>query len=187
LRPHKVNRAVPGFAAADYQGVALDLVHQFKRSGSGAITNFLARPMASLVASQANAGDKVLLMPVPSRPDSFRRRGFVPAKLLAVEVSKTLRREHSILARVFDVAQLSRGVRDQAILNKLQRQENLHGAMSIRASSTGARATTIDGLKPHLVLLDDVVTTGATLGELARAAVDSGLKPKYFVTFAETL
>lgn len=143
----------------------------------------MAEPIAEQLAAHAmgvtgEAG--VTLLAVPSRADSFRRRGFVPARLLAQAVCARLSRR-GVRARTFNGARLNRTVQDQALLNLQQRAANLAGAISVDPPPRSA------GPRPKLVLLDDVVTTGATIGELHRAATQAGWQTNFFVSFAETL
>ncbi|MGP3686421.1 ComF family protein [Streptomyces sp. IBSNAI002] len=72
-------------------------------------------------------------------------------------------------ARVAPVLRLRRAVADQAGLGARERRENLAGALE--ACPGGARLTAGAGL----VLVDDLITTGATLAEAARAVRAGGL------------
>jgi predicted amidophosphoribosyltransferase len=83
---------------------------------------------------------------------------------------------------VANLARLTRKVQDQALLSLQGRQANLSGAMSAVPCPA-----TIDAEKRRVVLIDDVVTTGATLNELHRAVSESGWEPLLFATFSETL
>lgn len=192
FRLRKVRRAVEGFSVCDYQGSAVDLVHAYKRGGSKSLAKFMAQPLADLIAKQLpNAGEyqqgRVLrLVPVPSRRDSFRRRGFVPARMLAESIASQLRKRHGIRAHVAPMVSLTRRVQDQAALNLIQRQSNLSMAMrSVRFRGPSARVGSLN--QDTVVMVDDVITTGSTLREMARALVEEGWKPLFFVTFAETL
>jgi len=179
-----------GVSVSDYEGPAVELVHAFKRQGSRHLTRFMAQALADAVAAQLTglssegrtAPTQVGLVPVPSRADSFRRRGFVPSQLLAAAVATRLRSVFAVEARVANLARLTRKVQDQALLSLQGRQANLSGAMS------GVPCPTAFGAeKRRVVLIDDVVTTGATLIELNRAVSESGWEPLFFATFSETL
>lgn len=174
---------ITGFAACNFDGVAIDLVHQFKRGGALELARFMSEPMAAalaggdLRANWANEAGTVNVAAVPSRPDSFRRRGFVPARLLVRALVARLRRQ-GLDAREFTGVRLNRKVSDQALLNLQQRAANLAGAITVGPPPVPGT---------QLVLVDDVVTTGATIGEMYRAATESGWNCKFFVSFAETL
>jgi predicted amidophosphoribosyltransferase len=81
---------------------------------------------------------------------------------------------------------LNRKVKDQALLNLEEREENLTGAMAA-APFQRVSGRLIDDSRRNVVLVDDVVTTGATLREMHRALLEAGWNPLFFVTFAETL
>lgn len=111
---------------------------------------------------------EVVLVPVPSARRQVRARGHDPTRRIALAAAGRLRRA-GVPARVAPVLRLRRAVRDQAGLGARQRRENLAGALE--ACPGAARLT--DGAV--LVLVDDLITTGATLAEAARAVRAAGL------------
>ena len=118
------------------------------------------RPLASLLAEQLAeqpAPDLVLAMPMA--PQRLRERGFNHAHELALAVSARL--------RLTLAPQLCRRVRHaapQAALPWKERSRNIRGAFACEASLDGAR----------VAIVDDVVTTGATLNELAGVLLERG-------------
>ena len=111
------------------------------------------------------------IVPIPSSRSSFAKRGFDPVASLARLVARDLGVE------VNRGLSLVRQTRDQRSLTVEQRQQNLTGAMKFQLSSK---------LPDRVLLLDDVVTTGATLLEGKRAIEAEGIPVFGFATFAET-
>jgi predicted amidophosphoribosyltransferase len=109
-----------------------------------------------------NGGAPVLLVPVPSARGAVRARGHDPARRIALAAAGELRRTGTP-ARVLAVLRQRRAVADQSGLNSRQRLDNLGGALEVAAG--GARLL-VGG---SLVLVDDLMTTGASLTEAARA------------------
>ncbi|MET7475434.1 ComF family protein [Streptomyces sp. NPDC005648] len=106
--------------------------------------------------------EPLLLVPVPSARAAVRARGHDPAKRIALAAAGELRRG-GLAARVVGVVRQGRSVADQAGLNSRQRLENLAGALAVAPG--GARLLRAG----HVVLVDDLMTTGASLAEAARA------------------
>ncbi|MBA0049492.1 ComF family protein [Streptomyces sp. AJS327] len=104
----------------------------------------------------------VTLVPVPSARRSTARRGHDPVRRLAVAAARALRAE-GFPARVLPVLRQRRAVADQAGLSATRRARNIGGALEALPGSGRAL-----GGAP-VVLVDDLMTTGATLGEAVRA------------------
>ncbi|MFH8805177.1 ComF family protein [Streptomyces sp. NPDC017936] len=104
----------------------------------------------------------VLLVPVPSAPRAVRARGHDPARRVALAAAGELRRA-GMPVRVAAVLRQRRAVADQSGLNSRERLENLTGALAVAPG--GARVL----CGGSVVLVDDLVTTGASLAEAARA------------------
>ncbi len=99
------------------------------------------------------------LVPVPSSKASQRRRG----RSFVVDLVTQISQRTGI--PMLDCLQLSRKVLDQSGLHRDERASNLAGAFSLNSSARG-----------ELILVDDVVTTGATLREAARAVNSQGFQ-----------
>lgn len=100
-----------------------------------------------------------LLLPVPLHAARLRRRGYNQA----LEIGRELSRRLSI-PLCPEAARRMRATGEQTRLDAAQRRRNLRGAFAVDARVRGR----------HVALLDDVITTGATAHELARAARAAG-------------
>ncbi|MER7688972.1 ComF family protein [Streptomyces sp. NPDC097610] len=105
----------------------------------------------------------LLLVPLPSSRQAVRARGHDPARRIALAAAGELRRTGTP-ARVLAVLRQRRAVADQAGLDSRQRLDNLAGALEVAAG--GARLLASGG---RIVLVDDLMTTGASMTEAARA------------------
>lgn len=172
-RPPVVHRpAQPGLppvvAAATYDGVVRSLLLAHKERGRLA----LARPLGHALAGAAAVhGRGVLLVPVPSSPASVRARGHDHARRLSAVAGRRLG------APTAAVLVQARQVQDQAGLDAAARSANLAGALRARRR--------LDGL--DVVVVDDVVTTGATLAEAARALTAAGARVRGAAVVAATV
>jgi predicted amidophosphoribosyltransferase len=152
-------------AAARYADEVRAMLLAHKERGTLA----LAAPLGAALAKAVRAGlpsgaggRPLLLVPVPSAREAVRARGHDPARRIALAAARELRREGTP-AQVLAVLRQRRAVADQAGLDSRQRLENLAGALAVVPG--GSRLLT-DGA---VVLVDDLMTTGASLGEAARA------------------
>jgi len=121
----------------------------------------------------------VVLVPVPSAASAVRSRGFDSTGALARRVARTVRRDRlATSVTVRRVLAQTRGVRDQIGLDAGQRSDNLRGRLRVvRPWSAGAWA----------VLVDDVVTSGASLTEASRALHEAGIPVLGAATVAATV
>ncbi|MET8227915.1 ComF family protein [Streptomyces sp. NPDC005301] len=105
----------------------------------------------------------VLLVPVPSARRAVRARGHDPARRIALAAAGELRRGGTA-ARVLGALRQRRRVADQSGLNSRERLDNLAGALEVVPGAAGLLAGA-----GRVVLVDDLMTTGASLAEAARA------------------
>lgn len=154
-----------------------------KERGALRLAGPLGTVLASAVRSALHAAEPepagVLLVPVPSARHAVRARGHDATLRLARTAARELGRS-GLPCRVAPVLRPSRRVADQAGLGAAARRRNLHGALTVPLA-----------LRPRLagrqlVLVDDLVTTGASLAEAARALAAAGTPPLAAATVAAT-
>ncbi len=124
----------------------------------------LATLLGSLLAKGMSGREAALpegLLPVPLHPDRLRERGYNQALELARVVSRYLN-----IPLLPELCQRKRATPPQTSLNGEERRRNLRGAFAVR-----------EGVPPrHIAIVDDVVTTGATVHELARVLGRAGVE-----------
>lgn len=177
---------VAPWAAGAYDGVLRELVVGHKDRGHLGFR----RPLGDLLALSVGAAvarldpaTPVLLVPVPSRPGSARRRGHDPTGRLVAAAAGRLRRSGRSVLPV-PLLRSSAGVRDQAGLDAAERAVNVAGSMSCRAGVLRRLARRLGSA--HAVVCDDVLTTGATAREAQRALASVGLAPVAIAVVAAT-
>ena len=172
-----VRRVVPpvfdGCAVAcEYEGTLRDILHAFKYDGRRS----LAAPLGALLrdaASPVLAGADAVV-PVPLHPWKRLQRGFNQSADLARTLGVPVR---PVLWR-------SRATRAQAGLTPGERRRNVAGAFALMPWPSGA-SKTIE--KQILVLVDDVLTTGATLDACARVLERAGAREVRTLALARAL
>jgi len=158
-----------GVALTAFDGSAAALITAIKDHGQTSLLAPIGEAMGRVAAERYADLSSVALLPVPSSRASVRRRGVNLGAMLAARVSRQSGLPVSLGLK------LVRDTADQRALGAEQRFANLHGSM--RYEPQGERG---------LVIIDDVTTTGATILEAFRAAVEAGGQVLGFVTFAHT-
>ncbi|MFD9595374.1 ComF family protein [Kitasatospora sp. NPDC059973] len=167
-------------AAAPYAGPVRQLLLAHKERGALHLAGPLGEALALAVRSSLGprAGlSPLLLVPMPSARSAVRARGHDPTLRLAGAAARSLRRA-GVDARAAALLRHTRPVADQAGLTATERRRNLHGALTVLPRADRR----LTGRRP--VLVDDLVTTGASLAEAARALASAGLPPTAAATVA---
>ncbi|OZD09058.1 phosphoribosyltransferase [Rhodococcus sp. 06-235-1A] len=179
VRP-RVDPGVPCWALGTYSGPRRNGVIALKERGRRSVAAPLGRALAEAVGHLRDAGEidppelgSLILVCAPSRARAARARGGDPVLRCARVAAAELAPERVLVP---ELLRMSGGVRDSVGLSAGQRQHNVAG----RIEAVGVRRSRADRgasrLVSHTVLLiDDVVTTGATLAESARVLGEFGV------------
>lgn len=145
---------------------------------SGAMSAFkeqnqfaIARSMVDALLPANPFGSIDDVVGAPSAKASFKKRGFVPAELVATRIARRWG-----LPRATSALRFVREVEDQASLSVDERRANLVNSMVAAPRLLGRR----------VLIVDDIVTTGSTMVEAARATVAAGATVVGFAALAET-
>lgn len=163
--PHYFKQNVSPF---EYEGIVKELIAKFKYFNERHLASFFADYMADAVK---NMGWNIeVIVPVPLHRIRLDERGYNQSELLARELSYRL--------NIFMSKALRRvkNTTTQTALHREERMENVKGAFKVTYKDT------IEG--KNVLLVDDVLTTGATLDECAKALKENGAKEVYVVTIA---
>jgi predicted amidophosphoribosyltransferase len=176
------------WSTAEYRDQVRAGVVAWKDRGRVDLTPVLAQALRravlagvqDLAATREQTGDRpVLLVPAPSSRRTRRARGHDPVRNFAERCATGLRRR-GVDVRVIPALAQARRVEDQAGLGAAARQQNLSGALQV-----------VRGWADYLrgrdcLLVDDVVTTGATLLDCLRALDEAGARVPAAATVAAT-
>jgi ComF family protein len=151
-----------------FDGPVRDAVHGLKYDDLRALGPLMGRLMASEPKVAALNFDTVV--PVPLHPRRLRQRGYNQAHLLAREIMRSLEvpLEPECLQRVVDTAPLARTT------SRADREAGVKDAFRASPEASGR----------HMLLVDDVTTTGSTLRECASALLAAGAAEVNAVVFA---
>jgi ComF family protein len=156
-----------------------DAIHALKYDGLHGASRRLGRMLAETIGRLApDAPAEMLVIPVPLHRSKYAQRGFNQARLLAVQALAALGRTNpgwrltlapSAVVRI-------RATESQASLTPRQRRINLRGAFVV------ADPKAVE--KKHILLIDDIFTTGATARSMAQVLMRSGAASVWVATLA---
>lgn len=160
---------------AAYDGILAEAIKRFKFSNVAPMSVPLGEAVVVAATRVANIGRDAKVTPVPLHSRRLRERGFNQSLILARIIAKRLglTLEKQLLKRI-------NYTRPQARLTSKEREANVKGAFIASVD-----AALIDGR--DFILVDDVLTTGATANECARTLKKAGASSVHVVTVARVL
>ncbi|GAB2726152.1 ComF family protein [Nocardia thraciensis] len=166
VRP-RADPGVPCWALGPYAGAGRRAVVAAKDRGRRDLAAPLGLALARGLDRLRDSDRTLLLVPAPSRGVAARRRGGDPV-LRAARVAASWLPD----CQVTPVLAMRRGVRDSVGLGPSDRRHNLRGRIMIRG---GSLPDPLADSNAEVVLVDDVITTGATAGESVRVLTRAGV------------
>ena len=157
-----------------YQNALVRAVLLLKFERMEPLGDWFARRLAEVVQRESEALTADVVVPVPLHRVREKERGYNQSDLLAKPLAKRLKLPHKAVLLV-----RTRPRPDKQILSLEERWESVRGAFATRPGSQ------VD--KQRVLLVDDVMTTGATLDACARALLDGGAKSVIGLTVARAV
>jgi ComF family protein len=149
-----------------YEGVLQEAISQLKFHSVKRLSKPLGRLLLSFDLSGING-----IVPVPLSMKRLRERGFNQSLLIARIVSK-----EKGIPMLIDILLKEKETPPQTGLSAKERLSNLKGAFEVKGNIEGMR----------LLLVDDVMTTGATITECAKVLMKAGAKEVIALTLARS-
>lgn len=151
------------------------LVHALKYEGWHGLAPFMGERMARIALPPDVEREAAVVIPVATTRARVRERGYNQAEALARAYAAATGR------RCLPVLERTRGAETQVALQPAERKANVAGAFAVRRDAPAI----LDGA--HVILVDDVLTTGATILAAADALRRGGARTVSAVSFARAL
>jgi ComF family protein len=176
LAPPPFVRAV---ASGPYENRMKDAIHALKYDRlNGAACDLGALLAAAIRPLAAQAHSEMLVIPVPLHRAKHAQRGFNQARSLAQHAIASVRKTHPAwrLTLASSTLMRHRSTASQAGLTPRQRRQNVRGAFGVSDPSA------VEGR--HVLLIDDIYTTGATARAASQALIRAGAATVWVATLA---
>ena len=162
------------WAAAAYDETMQKLIHLFKYGQKTSLQHCFFELISEFItAYRLNINQFDLVIPVPLHPTRLRERGYNQAQLLA----QLIARQYSIPLSSNNLIRI-RNTESQSVLSQKERWTNIQQAFRIRQP--------VEFQDKEILLIDDLLTTGATASEAARTLKEAGAKRVDVLTIAVT-
>ncbi len=160
------------FSPCNYDGPVKELIHAFKYSGKDYLGKTLSNIMSQFILEYnlpINYTDYII--PIPLHSSKLREREFNQAQILSNHIGKTFNKP--VLSNAL---MRFRATKAQVQLDTEDRMQNVANSFSLRRDS--------DIRGKDILLVDDVLTTGATASEASKTLKDAGARIIFVLTLA---
>jgi predicted amidophosphoribosyltransferase len=167
--------SIPQFFTNYYNSGSMKLILAAKEDGNALARKLLATSILNSLNQAINdlkLIGEINLVSIPSRSSAVRKRGRSHIDELAKEII-TNSKEIGLEITHQKILQVIKKVKDQSNLNKLQRSQNMMGAYLAIAPKNSIN---------NLIIIDDLITTGASIHEGIRALSVINLRPVAIIT-----
>lgn len=155
------------YSACVYEGISRELVHKLKYKDKQNIAKTMAAMIKDVLGNDLKYD---MIVPVPIHPTRLKKRGYNQAQLIAVEL------ENIVNIPMIKALKRTKNTPSQVLFKERDRWYNVECAFSCTLNLNGKR----------IMLIDDVITTGATVHYCAEALKASGAVYVTAISFART-
>jgi competence protein ComFC len=146
------------------------LIHALKYQGKKSLAEIFGKGLTGLLNSDPVLKQADAIIPIPLHPARQRERGYNQTELLAIELS----RQTGI--PIISTLKRKKNTKSQTILDPDRRQENMRGAFVVKNTPLV--------LNKKVILIDDVMTSGATISSAAQTLSKAGADEVYGLVIA---
>jgi ComF family protein len=147
------------------------IIHALKYDKKFQVGTFLGKMLGELYKSQFHRWNVNMIIPIPLHHLKKAERGFNQSYFIAKGISKT-----TIIPLRIRTIKRARFTQSQTTMTLKEREENVEGAFEVRKMENVKRK--------NILLVDDVMTTGATINECGRVLLEAGANQIYAATVA---
>ncbi|MGG7059893.1 ComF family protein [Clostridium nigeriense] len=153
-----------------YNGVLKKLILEFKYKQNFVAGKILAELLYDVIKNKKIEIDCIVF--IPSSKEALKERGFNQCEYLAKEINKSLK------LKIYKDLIKAKNIKEQKLLSKEDRFKNIKGAFSLKTNKNIKNK--------RVLIIDDVVTTGATLYECEKLLRENGASEIKILTVAKS-
>lgn len=155
-----------------YDGILKTLIRKFKFSKKQSLAPYLVNFIKKCIDNKSYFSSVDLITSVPLHKNRLKERGFNQSELIAKQLSNFLNIPYdgNILERVKETSFMYN-------LSKSERKKNIKGAFSVNRNLNGL----------NILIVDDILTTGATFSEIASEIKQNGANSVYALAVAKSV